>query len=84
MDRYKPIGPQLLTRFQSDAVQRVQLKQIQKPDLSEILDISRSENFSLFLPKHRRIAGRLINIFLSKLISSFVLISFGTEKNEFI
>lgn len=37
---------------------------ISLPDLGEVLNLGRHENFSLFIPKHRAIAGRLINIFM--------------------
>ncbi|KAL3279080.1 hypothetical protein HHI36_016594 [Cryptolaemus montrouzieri] len=63
-DRYKPIGVQLANRFGEDAGERVDVKQISVPNLGEILDLPRHANFSLFIPKHRRLAGKLINIFL--------------------
>ncbi|KAI7815440.1 phenoloxidase [Rhyzopertha dominica] len=63
-DRFKTAGVQLVSRFGSDAEETVKVKQISVPDLGEILDLGRHENFSLFIPKHRRMAGRLISIFL--------------------
>ncbi|XP_044761569.1 phenoloxidase 1 [Coccinella septempunctata] len=63
-DRYKPIGVQLASRFGEDAGERVAVKQISIPNLGDILDLPRHSNFSLFVPKHRRLAGKLINIFL--------------------
>ncbi|XP_045478278.1 phenoloxidase 1-like isoform X2 [Harmonia axyridis] len=63
-DRYKPIGVQLANRFGEDAGERVSVKQISVPNLGDILDLPRHSNFSLFVPKHRRLAGKLINIFI--------------------
>ncbi|XP_049822108.1 phenoloxidase 1-like [Aethina tumida] len=63
-DRYKPIGLQILNRFGSEAGMKIPVKKISIPDLGEILDLDRHENFTLFIPKHRIIAGRLIDLFL--------------------
>lgn len=63
-DRYKNSAVQLTSRFGSESDETIKVKEISTPDLGEILDLGRLENFSLFIPKHRRIAGRLINIFL--------------------
>lgn len=52
------------TRFGDEAKETIRVKQISVPDLGDILDLGRHENFSLFIQKHRTIAGRLINIFL--------------------
>ncbi|KAF2893372.1 hypothetical protein ILUMI_12800 [Ignelater luminosus] len=63
-DRYKPIGVQLFNRFNADADEKIPVKKITLPELGEILELGRHDNFSLFIPKHRRLAGRLINIFM--------------------
>ncbi|KAJ3650840.1 hypothetical protein Zmor_016918 [Zophobas morio] len=63
-DRYKPLGVSLSNRFAEDAEERVQVKKISIPPFGEILELERDENFSLFIPKHRRVAGKLIDIFL--------------------
>lgn len=65
-DRYKPIGVELANRFGEDANERIPVSEISIPPLGEILELERDANFSLFIPKHRRIAGRLIDIFLGK------------------
>nr|XP_022907905.1 phenoloxidase 2 [Onthophagus taurus] len=62
--KYQGIGVQLANRFGEDTAEKIPLKKISVPNLGEILDLPRQANFSLFIPKHRRIAGRLINIFL--------------------
>ncbi|XP_072391147.1 phenoloxidase 1-like [Diabrotica undecimpunctata] len=63
--KYQNIGNQISTRFGGEATGgKVAVKQISIPPLGEILDLKRDENFSLWIPKHRRIAGQLINIYL--------------------
>lgn len=68
-DRYKPIGMELSTRFGGEASSKITVKQISQPDLSIPMSLDRHEQFSLFLPKHRKIAGRLIDIFMGKFIN---------------
>ncbi|KAK9869376.1 hypothetical protein WA026_003133, partial [Henosepilachna vigintioctopunctata] len=63
-DRYKPIGPTLSDRFKVEAEEEVEVKDIPLPNLGEITTLGRHENFSLFIPRHRRLAAELINIFL--------------------
>lgn len=63
-DRYKPIGVELFNRFGEESGEKIPVKEISLPNLGEILDLGRNENFSLFIPKHRKLAGRLIDIFL--------------------
>uniref|UniRef100_A0A182Q267 Tyrosinase copper-binding domain-containing protein n=1 Tax=Anopheles farauti TaxID=69004 RepID=A0A182Q267_9DIPT len=77
-DRYRPIGENLVNRFgagslpppgiSSDVpvVNRVSIKDITQPDLKFAEAIPRYGAFSLFLPEHRRIAGQLIELFLSQ------------------
>lgn len=40
------------------------MKKVSIPPLGEVTDLGRQENFSLFLPKHQRLADRLIRIFM--------------------
>lgn len=64
--RFKPIGVQLFNRFGSEAQRQISVNDIAIPDITEVSELTRFENFSLFIPKHRRIAGRLIEIFIGK------------------
>lgn len=41
------------------------------PDLTEILQLNKHDNFSLFIPKHRDISTQLIRIFLSRFFPGF-------------
>ncbi|XP_026465404.1 phenoloxidase 2-like [Ctenocephalides felis] len=63
-DKYKDIGAALQNRFGEEAGNRVPVRNISVPDLSVPMQLGRRENFSLFIPKHRMIAGRLIDIFM--------------------
>ncbi|CAG9864099.1 unnamed protein product [Phyllotreta striolata] len=63
-DQYKNVGNQIVSRFGEEAEGKVPVNTISIPPLGEILELRRDENFSLFIPKHRRIAGQLINIYL--------------------
>lgn len=55
---------QLFSRFSEDSDERIPVKKIALPELCEVLELDRYENFSLFIPKHRKLAGRLIGIFM--------------------
>nr|CAH7714650.1 unnamed protein product [Callosobruchus chinensis] len=63
-DNYKSVGMQVTSRFGENATEKIPVNAITIPPLGEILDLARDENFSLFIPKHRKIAGRLIDIYL--------------------
>ncbi|XP_058064596.1 phenoloxidase 8-like [Anopheles bellator] len=76
-ERYRPIGPNLTNRFSTTlsaggadgtgpAPQRVAIPDIPEPNLKFAEDVPRRGAFSLFIPKHRRIAGQLIEFFLSQ------------------
>lgn len=66
--RFKPIGTQLVSRFGEKAKKQISVNNIAVPDISEVMELTRYENFSLFIPKHRTVAGRLIDIFMGKSI----------------
>uniref|UniRef100_A0A182WQI4 Uncharacterized protein n=1 Tax=Anopheles minimus TaxID=112268 RepID=A0A182WQI4_9DIPT len=77
-DRYRPIGQNLINRFGGAAslpsgasadtpvMNRVSINSIQEPDIKFAEAIPRRGAFSLFIPEHRRIAGRLIELFLEQ------------------
>lgn len=65
-DRYRPIGNAVQTRYGEKAEKRVPVRAVTIPDLRVPMSLGRKENFSLFIPRHRRIAGRLIDIFMGK------------------
>lgn len=63
-EKYQPIGTEVQSRFGEDAGKRIPVQNITQPDLRLIMQLGRQENFSHFIPKHRKIAGRLIDIFM--------------------
>uniref|UniRef100_A0A182SXG3 Hemocyanin_N domain-containing protein n=1 Tax=Anopheles maculatus TaxID=74869 RepID=A0A182SXG3_9DIPT len=65
-DRYRPIGPEIQNRFGENAEERIPVRSIALPDLRIPMSLGRQEQFSLFIPRHRKIAARLIDIFMGK------------------
>lgn len=63
-DRYQPIGTDIQERFGDDVKRPIKIKNITPPNLREVMALGRKENFSLWIPRHRKIAGRLIDIFM--------------------
>jgi tyrosinase len=66
IDRYKPLQAELNNRFGEETKERIQIKQINIPDLTLPMALGRQDNFSLFLPYHRRMAAALIDVFMSE------------------
>ncbi|KAM3957879.1 phenoloxidase subunit 1 [Aphomia sociella] len=64
-DKYKSLTNTLANRFGSGELRAIQVKNIALPDLSLPLELSYNEQFSLFVAKHRRMAGKLIDIFMN-------------------
>ncbi|XP_043275478.1 phenoloxidase 1-like [Venturia canescens] len=60
-ERFKPYATELLDRFSEGTVTRIQVRDVPIPDLSFPLELERDEQFSLFFPKHRRMAASLVN-----------------------
>lgn len=63
-DHYKPMGVSLQSRFGEESSSKVSVSDVSAPDLGDITSLGRRENFSLFIPKHSRIAGKLITLFV--------------------
>lgn len=59
---YQSIGVQLASRWSGD--DKIQVTNIALPDLSIPMQLGRRENFALFIPRHRAIASKLIDIFM--------------------
>ncbi|XP_054279415.1 phenoloxidase 2-like [Macrosteles quadrilineatus] len=66
IDRYKPLQDELNNRFGEETKERIQIKKINIPDLSLPQSLGRQDNFSLFIPYHRRMAAALIDAFMSQ------------------
>lgn len=64
-DKYKSLTNTLANRFGSGEVRTIPVKNIALPDLSLPLQLPYNDQFSLFVAKHRRMAGKLIDIFIN-------------------
>ncbi|XP_015123559.1 phenoloxidase 1 [Diachasma alloeum] len=64
IDRYRPVAGSIFNRFNDATESKIPVKEISIPDLRIPLQLGRREPFSLFIPAHRKMAGRLIDIFL--------------------
>lgn len=62
-DRQKKLGMQVINRF-GEKAERISVRKITLPDLSIPGQLDRRAQFSLFLPEHRKLASRLIQIFM--------------------
>ncbi|XP_046387012.1 phenoloxidase 1-like [Ischnura elegans] len=63
-ERFQSVAGELGTRFGEDTNVRVPVTNITFPDLSFPMQLGRRDNFSLFIPRHREMASRLIDIFM--------------------
>lgn len=63
-EKYQPIGSEIQSRFGEEAGVRIPVQNISVPDLTIPIQLGRQENFSVFIPKHRKISSRLIDIFM--------------------
>jgi tyrosinase len=63
-NRYQTISNQVQLRFGENANKTVQVNNIAIPNMDIPMSLGRKEQFSLWIPRHRRIAGRLIDIFM--------------------
>uniref|UniRef100_A0A1B6MSZ9 Tyrosinase copper-binding domain-containing protein n=1 Tax=Graphocephala atropunctata TaxID=36148 RepID=A0A1B6MSZ9_9HEMI len=80
VERYRPLQDELNNRFGGDTKEHISVKPIQIPDLSLPLQLGRQENFSLFIPYHRRMASALIDAFMSQpTIDDFLSLSVYTR-----
>lgn len=64
-ERYQVVGPDVTNRF-GDGERIPVRSNISIPNLRVPMSLGRDEQFSLFIPRHRRIAAHLTNIFMGK------------------
>ncbi|XP_045539351.1 phenoloxidase subunit 1 [Papilio machaon] len=62
-DKYKALSNTLANRFGADA-KSIPVNEISLPNLQLPMELPFNEQFSLFVPKHRKMAGKLIDIFM--------------------
>ncbi|XP_015592859.1 phenoloxidase 1 [Cephus cinctus] len=63
-DHYRSNAVEILSRFGEADVEKIPIKELTIPSIDFASQLGRRENFSLFIPKHRRLAGRLVEILL--------------------
>ncbi|XP_073947872.1 phenoloxidase subunit 1-like isoform X2 [Choristoneura fumiferana] len=64
-DKYKSVTNQLVNKFGADAGRTIPVRNIALPDVSLPQQLPYNDHFSLFVPAHRRMAGKLIDIFMN-------------------
>ncbi|CAG5047394.1 unnamed protein product [Parnassius apollo] len=62
-DKYKSLSTTLANRFGSDSPS-IPVSDIALPNLQLPMELPYNEQFSLFVPKHRKMAGKLIDVFM--------------------
>ncbi|CAB3245542.1 unnamed protein product [Arctia plantaginis] len=63
-EKYKFASNVIANRFGNDANKTIPVRNIALPNLSLPMQLPYNGQFSLFIPKHRQMAGRLIDIFM--------------------
>ncbi|XP_049879264.1 phenoloxidase subunit 1 isoform X1 [Pectinophora gossypiella] len=63
-DKYKKVSSTLGNRFGNEAGRTIPVRNIALPNLDLPMQLPYNEQFSLFVPRHRTIAGKLIDIFM--------------------
>ncbi|XP_061722236.1 phenoloxidase subunit 1-like [Cydia pomonella] len=64
-DKYKSASTQLESKFGSGSGRSIPVRNIALPDLSLPMKLPYNDQFSLFVPAHRQLAGKLIDIFMN-------------------
>ncbi|KAG8238622.1 hypothetical protein J437_LFUL018540 [Ladona fulva] len=64
----------MATRFGEDTTTRIPVKNITFPDLTFVTQLGRRDNFSLFVPRHQKMAERLIIIFMGNNATSMLML----------
>ncbi|KAH9640838.1 hypothetical protein HF086_014424 [Spodoptera exigua] len=63
-EKYKQLTSTIANRFGDDAGRTIPVRNIALPNLTLPMELPYNEQFSLFVPKHRVMAGKLIDIFM--------------------
>lgn len=62
-DEYKEIAKKIYEKYNRDS--KIEIKPIDLPDIEFAKEVGRYDQFSIYIPVHRRIAARLIDFFMS-------------------
>lgn len=63
-DKYKNIGSEIQSRFGEEADVTIPVRDAGIPDIKLASELDKQDNFSLFIPKHRKLASALTDVFL--------------------
>lgn len=67
VEKYQSVGNDIRRRLIFETETIIEVADVGTPDLSFPEQLDKSDNFSLFIPKHRKMAAALTDLFLSKL-----------------
>lgn len=65
---------EILDRSEEFADEYVHVKQIAIPSLGNVTQLGKDEAFSLFIPKHQKLAAELIELFLGRFFYSITFL----------
>ena len=65
-DRYQSIGSEIQSRFGEEADVTIAVRDTGIPDISVPAQLDKQDNFSLFMPRHQKLAAALTDVFLSE------------------
>ena len=65
-EKYQNIGSEIQSRFGEEADVTIQVRDTALPDITVPAQLDKSDNFSLFIPRHKKLAGALIDVFMSE------------------
>lgn len=75
-DKYKHAASSLGNRFNTDDGRTITVRNIAVPNLQLPMELPYNDQFSLFVPKHRRMSGKLIDVFMSKTLLPSLKVEF--------
>ncbi|XP_063697465.1 phenoloxidase 2-like [Culicoides brevitarsis] len=62
--RYRPMATQIMTRARGRGSKMISVKDITTPEIEDVMELQRNDHFSLFVTKHQKLAGKLIDVFM--------------------
>ena len=65
-DKYRNIGSEIQSRFGEEAEVTIPVRDAGIPNIQVASELDKQDNFSLFIPRHRKLATALTDVFLSE------------------
>ncbi|CAG9811779.1 unnamed protein product [Chironomus riparius] len=63
-EKYQNIGSDIQSRFGDEADVTIQVRDTALPNITVPAQLDKSDNFSLFIPRHKKLAAALIDVFM--------------------